>query len=227
MSEARLHIFDLDSTLIAGDSDQLWKHYAARHGLASPDAVARADHYLELYDRGELDDREFLAFQLEEFVGRTVEEVRAMTQAYFDEFLLPRVYPEAKELIDSLRSRGVPTAILTATNTALAAPCGAYFRVNDLLGTTLEVVNDRYTGGLAGEYVLGEGKIRVAAAYAARCGLTLAETAYYGDSINDGPILGAVGFPTAVNPSPALRELALRENWAIRDFRPPTSPQKN
>ena len=109
---------------------------------------------------------------------------------------------------------------------ALAAPCGAYFRVNDLLGTTLEVVDGRYTGGLSGEYVLGEGKIRVAAAYAARYGLSLAETAYYGDSINDAPILGAVGFPTAVNPAPALREMARREGWAIRDFRPPVFSEK-
>lgn len=220
MAEAKLHIFDLDNTLISCDSDQMWKHHAVRRGLAEPDAIRRADHFIELYDRGELDADEFIAFQLQEFAGRTVAEVRTMVQDYFENFLKDYVYPEAKALIDSLRQRGIPAVILTATNTSLVAPLGEYFQVNELLGTRLEVVDDRYTGKLAGDYTMGPAKIPAAAACAARYGLTLAQTAYYGDSINDRFLLEAVGFPVATNPSPALRELAQQKNWAIRDFQP-------
>jgi HAD superfamily hydrolase (TIGR01490 family) len=218
MKTPAIHIFDMDHTLIDADCDVSWKSYAVKAGLAPADAIQEADRFFEQYNAGKLDIGEFMLFQFREFIGRTPAEMAEHTKAHFESFIRDHCYPAALELVKSLRASGKPVAILTSTNTAIAGPVGAYFGIGSIMGTTLEVIDGRYTGRIVGEYAAGPGKIAPAAAFAASFGLTPAEVAYYGDSINDRNILEAVGFPFAVNPSAALAALALERNWPVIRF---------
>lgn len=216
---AKVYIFDMDSTLIHADCDVTWKSFAVRHKLAPENAIAQADAFYEDYKNGCLDPVAFMRFQLAEFTGNTPEEMAEVCQCHFEEFIRPACYPEALALVKTLKEQGIPTAILTSTNTRIAAPTAAYFGVDKLMGTELAVENGRFTGSIAGEYAVRAGKIAPATEFAALHGATLAETAYFGDSINDLDLLQVVGFPVAANPCPELRKIAEEKNWRIVDFK--------
>ena len=215
----KVFIFDMDSTLIHADCDVTWKSFAVRHGLAPESAIAEADRFYEDYKNGCLDPVAFMRFQLAEFIGNTPEEMAEVCRKHFEEFIRPACYPEALALVRDLKAQGIPTAILTSTNTEIASPTAAWFGVDKLMGTRLAVKDGRFTGEIAGEYAVRAGKIALAEDFAARHGATLAETAYYGDSINDLNLLQVVGFPVAANPCPELRKIAEENNWRIVDFK--------
>lgn len=215
----KVFIFDMDSTLIHADCDVTWKSFAVRHGLAPESAIAEADRFYEDYKNGCLDPVAFMRFQLAEFIGNTPEEMAEVCRKHFEEFIRPACYPEALALVRDLKAQGIPTAILTSTNTEIASPTAAWFGVDELMGTRLAVKDGRFTGEIAGEYAVRAGKIAPAEDFAARHGATLAETAYYGDSINDLNLLQVVGFPVAANPCSELRKIAEENNWRIVDFK--------
>ena len=218
MAEAKVWLFDMDHTLIDADCDVTWKSYAVRHCLAPETALEQADDFYRDYEAGRLDPVAFMRFQLAEFIGRTREEMAVECRKHFREFIRPVCYPGARTLIRELKAKKIPTAILTSTNTEIAAPTAAYFEVDELLGTTLETADGKFTGRIVGEYAARAGKIAPARDFAARHGATLAETAYYGDSINDLDLLEAVGFPVAANPCDELRRIARERNWRIVDW---------
>lgn len=215
----KVFIFDMDSTLIHADCDVTWKSFAVRHGLAPESAIAEADKFYEDYKAGCLDSVAFMRFQLAEFIGNTPEEMAEPCRMHFEEFIRENCYAEALQLVKELRERKIPTAILTSTNTEIAAPTAAYFGVDELMGTRLAVENGRFTGTIAGEYAVRAGKIAPARDFVMRHGATLAETAYYGDSTNDLDLLKVVGYPVAANPCPELRRIAEENNWRIIDFK--------
>lgn len=220
MSEVKLHLFDMDHTLMDNDSDLSWKTYAVQRKLASPEALQQAEAYFEQYSEGRLDIDAFIRFQLQEFVGNTPETMRRMSQEHFTELARPKIYADAVALVRSLRQNGKLVGLLTATNLVLAKPLADFFGFDYVLGTNLEVRDGKYTGGIAGTYAGGPGKVVIARECAATLGLDLAEVAYYGDSINDRFILEAVGAPTAVNPSRQLSALAEQYRWPVLDFGP-------
>ncbi|MBR4956890.1 MAG: HAD-IB family hydrolase [Lentisphaeria bacterium] len=209
----------MDHTLIHADCDVTWKSFAVRHGLAPESAIADADRFYEDYKNGCLDPVAFMRFQLAEFIGNTPAEMAEICRMHFEEFIRESCYPEALALVKELKAGGIPTAILTSTNTEIAAPTAAYFGVDELMGTRLAVADGRFTGEIAGEYAARAGKIAPARDFVARHGATLAETAYYGDSINDLDLLKVVGYPVAANPCPELRQIAEENNWRIVDFK--------
>ena len=215
----KVFIFDMDHTLIHADCDVTWKSFAVRHGLAPESAIADADRFYEDYKNGCLDPVAFMRFQLAEFIGNTPAEMAENCRMHFEEFIREACYPEALALVKELKASGIPTAILTSTNTEIAAPTAAYFGVDELMGTRLAVADGRFTGEIAGEYAARAGKIAPAKDFVARHGATLAETAYYGDSINDLDLLQVVGYPVAANPCPELRQIAEENNWHIVDFK--------
>lgn len=216
--EIKFYWFDMDHTLINNDCDVSWKKYVVKHALGPADSMKKADDFFEQYNRGELDYEAFLKFQLAEFAGQTEAVMTAHSLAHFNEFVRDKVYADAKNYIGRLRSEGKKTGILTATNTVLAKPLADYMEVDYLLGTTLELRNGVYTGGWLPPFGGGEGKVEILSGFAAQTGVSLADIAYFGDSINDRFILETVGHPFAVNPSPALKALAKERGWAEIKF---------
>ena len=215
MKSPSVYFFDMDHTLINNDCDVSWKHFAVKHKLAPESDLDEAERYFDDYNAGTLDVEEFYLFQFREFIGRTEAEMLGLARLHYDEFVKGRIYAEGRALVGSLLERGVPVAILTSTNSVIARPIADALGIREVYGTTLELKDGRFTGRITGTYGAREGKAEIAAKWAAGHGVTLADFAYYGDSVNDVQILEAVGFPNAVNPSGELRRIAAERNWPI------------
>jgi len=211
----KLHIFDMDGTLIDNDCDVSWKVFLVGAGLAPRSDLELAQKYYEDYAAGTLDSREFLHFQLREFIGRTAEEMAALCQRHFDEVVRAKCRPGAAECVRRAKNNGARTAILSSTNTMISEPVRVFFGIDQTCGTTLQLENGRFTGDIDGEYALGKNKIAFMRRLAADVGAVPEEVAAYGDSANDIPLLSAVGAPAAVAPTPGLEEEARKRNWPI------------
>lgn len=218
MKRPLIFFFDMDHTLINHDCDVSWKQFVVKHGLAPESDLAEADRYFDDYNAGTLDVEEFYGFQFREFVGRTEPEMLELSNLHFREFVEPHIYAEGRRLVGSLLRQGSPVAILTSTNSIVARPIAEALGISEVLGTTLELRDGRFTGRITGSYGAREGKVAIAREWAARHGVTLADFAYYGDSVNDVQILEAVGFPNTVNPSGELRRIAEERNWPILNW---------
>lgn len=214
----KIHFFDMDHTLADNDCDVSWKQFLVAENLAGTEALERADYYYRQYASGTLDQAEFMRFQLKEFVGRTETEMRKLAEKHFLDFVKPRIYPDALTTVRMLKNRALPVILLTSTNCVMARPLAAYFEMDDCLAANLEIKDGCYTGNITGEYPLGPGKVVHAREYCRSHGFSLADAAYWGDSINDFNILDAVGRSFAVNPVPELREIAQDRHWHIIAF---------
>lgn len=215
----KLHIFDMDETLIENDCDVSWKEFLVAEGIAPRSALDEAAKFLEEYDRGVMDVAAFCRFQFREFVGRSAEEMRPVCEKHFRVRVLPAIRPKAEAFLGKLLRAGADCVIVTSTADPIARPLAEYLRVGGSYGTPLEIVNGRFTGNLAGGYYAQEGKVKVLKMLCERKHLSPREVAAYGDSINDLPLLSACGCPFAVSPSPALEKAARENKWAILDWR--------
>ena len=213
-----VYFFDMDHTLIANDCDVSWIEFLVRHQLAPADSLQRADFFYEQYKAGKLNLDAFFRFQLGAFTGNTPEQMAVLADRHFDEMVRHTVYEKARKLVGAALASGRPVALLTATNEVLAAPFARELRIPHLLATRLELANGRYTGRISGVYCGGEGKIGFAETFCRNHDTSLAEAAYYGDSITDVPLLRLVGFPYAVNPAPALRAETWANGWPILEL---------
>ena len=215
----KLYIFDMDGTLIDHDCDVSWKEFLVAEGIAPRSDLELVEKFFADYNAGTLDHAEFIAFQFREFVGRSVAEMAAIAQRHFELVVRPKCRPGAVEFVNRARREGAKTVILSSTNTVISEPVRAFFGIDRACGTTLELSPEgRYTGKLSGEYALGAAKIGFMRRFAEEFGITPAEIAACGDSMNDVPLLSAVGSPFAVNPGPALAETARRRDWPILDW---------
>jgi len=216
----KLHIFDMDHTLIEADCDVTWKQFLVAEKLAPASALDEADRFFAQYNAGCLDQDEFNAFQLREFAGHTPEEMAEISRRHFEKMIRPNVRAAAEKYVRSLLADGAHCAILSSTNRELVAPVAEYFGISEFHGTVLELQEGRFTGRIApGEFFAGAGKVMVMQRLCAKYGVTPAEIAAYGDSINDAKLLAAVGQPHAVSPSAALKELAGANKWRILEWR--------
>ncbi len=208
-----LYLFDMDYTLIQNDCDISWKKFLVKKGLASPDAINRAEIYYRLYCQNELDEKEFLTFQLKEFRGQPVKVIEELAEEHFHEIVKPLTYPYWIDFIKGLTEKGYPSAIVTATNSVVAAPTAEYLGIEKLISTIPEIKNGRFTGNISGEYCYREGKINAVMPYLEELKIPLAKTAYFGDSLSDLPLLSEVGYPVTVNPNAQLKEKIKIYNW--------------
>ena len=214
----KIYFFDMDHTLIDNDCDVSWKSFVVEQKLAPADALERATYFYYQYVDGNLKISDFMDFQLQEFIGKTKAEMAELSQMHFNTWVKKTIFQKAFEEVKRIQKSGVPNVLLSATNTVIARPVAEYFGFDACLATELEIDNGRYTGKLAGEYALGAGKIAIAEQYCKSLNLTLEDAAYYGDSVNDFPILEAVGFPVAANPCAELEAGAMENDWPIIRF---------
>lgn len=214
-----IYFFDMDHTLIDNDCDVSWKSFVVEQKLAPSDALERATFFYYQYVEGKLDITDFMDFQLNEFIGKSEAEMAELSQLHFDTWVKKTIYTDAMAEVKRVQALGMPTVLLSATNTVIARPVAKYFGFDACLATELELNDGHYSGKLAGEYALGAGKIAIAQNYCESLNLSLADAAYYGDSVNDFPILEAVGFPIAANPCAELEAGAIEYGWPIIRFR--------
>ena len=212
-----LALFDLDDTLLAGDSDYEWGQYLVERGVL--DRASYETRNKEFYDRyraGTLDLEEFLDFQLKPLSWFSRDQLDAWHAGFMASKILPMVRPGARALLD--RHRDGERVIITATNAFVTGPIAAALGVPHLIATDLETADGRFTGQARGTPCFREGKVVRLEQWLAKRGLTLAEvgeTWFYSDSANDLPLLSIVTHPVAVHPDDRLRAHALAAGWPI------------
>jgi HAD superfamily hydrolase (TIGR01490 family) len=212
----KLALFDLDNTLLDGDSDYAWAQFLIEEGvLHAGDYNAKNDYFYERYKDGTLDIHEFLDFQLAPLAQRP----RAQLDAWHNEFMRrkirPMILPKAPQLI--AKHADALTAIVTATNRFITRPIADELGVRDLIATDIEEMDGVFTGKPRGTPTFREGKIQRVDEWLAAKGRKLAdfESWFYSDSLNDMPLLDKVDHPVAVDPDPTLRAYARDRGWEI------------
>lgn len=211
-----LAIFDLDHTLLAGDSDYAWGQFLIARGVVAREEYEREnERYYAQYLAGELDIFKFLAFALQPLAQHDRSTLDAWHREFMRSHIAPMMRPEAFDWIAHHRARGDTLLIITATNRFVTAPIAAAFGIEHLLATDPEERDGRFTGRVAGTPCFREGKITRLNAWLAGRKETLTDSWFYSDSHNDLPLLSTVTHPVAVSPDPTLAAHAARHGWPV------------
>lgn len=212
-----LALFDLDYTLLAGDSDHAWGQFLVEQGLVDgEDYRQKNDAFWARYKAGTLDIHEYLQFALQPLAGRTPAQMKPLHDRYLAEKIAPMIHQPALDLVR--RHAGDLCAIVTATNTFVTGPIAGLFGVPHLIGCEVEVRDGCFTGQPAGVPSFREGKVRRVHDWLESLGRRVSDferSFFYSDSMNDLPLLDMVSNPVAVNPDPVLHDLATTRGWPI------------
>jgi HAD superfamily hydrolase (TIGR01490 family) len=211
-----LAIFDLDNTLLAGDSDYLWGEYLVEHGVVDREHYRRENQrFYDEYRAGTLDIVEFLRFSLKPLAEHPPQRLGELRRGFMREKILPIISLRARDLLDRHRALGHPLLIITATNRFVTEPIAAELGVASLIATDPEIVDGRYTGNVAGIPSFREGKVQRLNAWLREHGVNLARSWFYSDSHNDLPLLELVTHPVAVDPDETLAAHATARQWPV------------
>ncbi len=207
-------LFDLDNTLIAGDSDYLWGCFLIEQGIVDGAVYERANQrFYDQYKVGELDIHEFLDFQLRPLAEHSMETLRLWRTQYIEEKITPILLPKAHELIGKHRDQGDSLVMITATNRFITEPIADLYGIRNLLATEPEIVADRYTGSVTGTPCFQDGKVTLLSGGLAENEHSLDDSWFYRDSHNDLPLLNKVTHPVAVDPDEILERHASDHRW--------------
>ncbi len=216
----KLAIFDLDNTLIGGDSDYLWGQFLCEHGyLESKSHSLQHERYYQDYKAGHLDIHKFLEFQLQPLAGVEPDILVKLRAQYLEEKITPVLLDKSRELIADHQQQGHVLLIITATNRFITEPIAGLLGINNLIASDAEIIDGRYTGKAAGIPSYAEGKVTRLQAWLEEHHYQLDETWFYSDSHNDLPLLRIVDHPMAVDPDEILRDEAKKLNWPIISLR--------
>jgi HAD superfamily hydrolase (TIGR01490 family) len=215
-----LAIFDLDHTLLAGDSDYLWGQFLVQKQLVDGEYYERENRrFYEEYKAGTLDIHEFLAFSLQPLTEHEPAVLADLHAEFMQICILPLITRAARDLLAKHRAQGDYLLIITATNRFITAAIAEELGVDDLLATDPEVRDGRYTGRVAGVPCFREGKVERLTAWLKQTGHNLAGAWFYSDSHNDLPLLELVVNPIAVDPDETLADHAAFKGWPIISLR--------
>jgi HAD superfamily hydrolase (TIGR01490 family) len=218
-----LALFDLDNTLLNGDSDYEWGRFLIDRGVVERSAYeAQNAAFFEQYKAGSLDIHEFLGFALRPLAQHADADLGAWRAQFVAERVQPMIGDKARALVRGHLEAGDLCAIVTATNSFVTGPIAREFAVPHLLATEPERAGGRYTGRVQGTPCFREGKIERVQAWLAGLGRRLedfAQSSFYSDSHNDIPLLERVTRPVAVDADKELRALARARGWAMISLR--------
>jgi HAD superfamily hydrolase (TIGR01490 family) len=216
----KLAIFDLDNTLIAGDSDCLWGEFLSERGYVDS-AAYQAGHekYYQDYLNGNLDIDAFLKFQLKALADNDRLRLEQWRESYIEEKIKPIMLPKAIELIDEHRRQAHELLIITATNRFITEPIAKEFKIDNLIACEPELIDGQYTGRVVGIPSYAEGKVLRFNDWQANHAQELEECWFYSDSHNDIPLLREVDHAIAVDPDDSLQKEATVSGWPIISLR--------
>jgi len=217
-----LAIFDLDNTLLGGDSDHAFGDFLISEGLVDPlSHRARNDAFYEQYKLGALDMAAYTEFAIAAVAGLTRTQRDALHAKFMASFVKPMMLPAALALLKRHRDAGDYCLIMTATNRYVTEPIARYLGVDTIIATELELIDDRFTGKVAGIPNFQAGKVRNLdfwlAEQAGQQGLD--NSVFYSDSFNDLPLMELVTRAVAVDPDETLRRIAQERGWEIISLR--------
>ncbi|MBI4988209.1 MAG: HAD family hydrolase [Rhodocyclales bacterium] len=218
-----LALFDLDNTLLAGDSDFEWAQYLISRGVLDREVYeARNLDFYEQYKAGTLDIHEFLDFQLKPLSRHPRRELDAWHADFMATRILPMITTKGRELVRRHLDEGALAAIVTATNSFVTAPIAREFGIAHLVATEPQRAGGEFTGGVEGTPCFREGKIARVESWLDGLGHgwgSFRRSWFYSDSLNDLPLLGKVTDPIAVDPDATLERHARENGWPIISLR--------
>jgi HAD superfamily hydrolase (TIGR01490 family) len=215
-----LAIFDLDNTLIADDSDYLWGKFLADKGIVDRLVYDKINaQFYEDYQNGTLDMIAFLRFALAPLAAHPIEKLHLWRQEFINTIIKPLLLDKAKALVEKHRSQGDTLLVITATNSFITAPIVALYGIENLIATTPEWIDGKYTGNVTGVPCFQEGKVTRLNEWLIHHNEKLEGSYFYSDSHNDLPLLKLVDFPVAVDPDEKLRDVAMSQKWKIISLR--------
>lgn len=217
---ARLALFDLDNTLLAGDSDHSWGEWLCQRGLVDAgEYQARNDAFYADYLAGQLDVIAYQNFTQAILARHPMEQLAQWHRQFMSEVIEPIILPKGEALLEEHRAAGDRLVIITATNRFITGPIAARLGVATLLATECEMRDGRYTGTTFDVPCYQGGKVTRLQRWLGENGMSLDDSYFYSDSRNDLPLLEAVSNPVAVDPDDTLRATAQARGWPVISLR--------
>ena len=214
-----LLIFDLDNTLLAGDSDRNWGIFLAEQKVVDSSYLDESEKFYNNYYEGSLDIDGFLSFCLRPLIDNDMSYLLKLRQQFIDEKIKPIVTQTGKKLIDESQAEGKTVIIATATNDFVTRPIADLFNVDTLIATEFEIQNNNFTGKVLGEPCFRDGKLNKVKKWINENNYDLSKTSFYSDSFNDLPLLEQVKYPVIVDGDDKLVEIGKNNNWECISFR--------
>lgn len=219
---SRLALFDLDNTLLHGDSDHAWGEFLIEKGLVDADTHRKAnDAFYADYLEASLDIHAYVNFTLQPILQLNGEERSVLHAEFMQKIIEPMILASGENLLSKHHRESDDCVLITATNSFITQPIANRLGVDVLLATDLEMAEDKFTGKIQGIPCYQQGKVEKLNEWMerARSDYDLSEACFYTDSINDLGLLEKVGEPIAVDPDQQLEEVARANNWQIISLR--------
>lgn len=214
-----LVIFDLDHTLLNGDSDHAWGQFMVEQGLVDPVHYKQQnDLFFQHYQAGTLDINEYLAFTLHTLTQHPLEVMLNIREKFLDQCIRPLITQKSRDLIAKHKQQADTLLIITATNGFITYPIADLLGIEHIIAPHPEMLDGKYTGRIEGIPSFHEGKVTRLKEWLEQREQSLEDSWFYSDSRNDLPLLELVDHPVAVNPDPYLTEIAKQRNWPIIDL---------
>lgn len=213
-----LALFDLDNTLLNGDSDHGWGMYLANVGAVNAEEQRdKQDKFYQQYVDGTLDILEFCEYQFSVFTQYSVEQLNKWHADFMQSTIEPMIQTGKADLLEKHKAAGDDIIIITATNDFVTAPIAKRLGVDTLIATRAEVINGAFSGKVAGVPCFKDGKVTRLNQWLEANDKKFEDSYFYSDSINDLPLLELVDSPVAVTPDDRLRAHAIDLHWPIID----------
>ena len=216
----KLVIFDLDNTILNGDSDYSWINFLINENYVDKHEYEKRNQYFyDQYYEGNLDYDEWAEFAPSTMKGKTPFDLEEPLSKFLSTVIEPMINIYALRLLHNHHHDNDIMLLASATNSVLVEPIARRLGFENIVATEVEIIDGVYTGKVYGRPALGQGKLTKVEEWAAQNNIKdFKDAIFYSDSINDLPLLSEVGVPIAVNPDDQLRNLSIKNNWEVIDL---------
>jgi HAD superfamily hydrolase (TIGR01490 family) len=214
-----LLIFDLDNTLLAGDSDRNWGIFLAEQKVVKSSYLDESEKFYNNYYDGSLDIDGFLSFCLKPLIENDMSYLLELRKQFIEDKIKPIITESGREIINQAIEDGKTVIIATATNDFVTRPIADLFNVRTLIATEFEVINQKFTGKVLNTPCFREGKVSKVKKWVDDNNFDLSKASFYSDSFNDLPLLEKVKNPVIVDGDDKLLEIGKNRNWDCISFR--------
>ena len=218
MHMAKLTIFDLDNTLLAGDSDRAWGQYLVETKTLESDYLDKSERFYNNYYDGSLDIDSFLQFCLQPLINNKMEDLLQIREDFINKKIKPMLLDKGRDAVEKRKALG-PVIIATATNSFVTRPIADLYNIDQLIATEFEIKDNKFTGQVLGIPCFREGKVNKVQEWASKKGYSLSDATFYSDSFNDLPLLLKVSNAIVVDGDKKLIEEAQKYGWESISFR--------
>tara|TARA_B100001758_G_scaffold244346_1_gene255542 strand:+ start:517 stop:1167 length:651 start_codon:yes stop_codon:yes gene_type:complete len=215
---SKLTIFDLDNTLLAGDSDRAWGQYLVETKTLESDYLDKSERFYNNYYDGSLDIDSFLQFCLQPLINNKMEDLLQIREDFINKKIKPMLLDKGRDAVEKRKALG-PVIIATATNSFVTRPIADLYNIDQLIATEFEIKDNKFTGQVLGIPCFREGKVNKVQEWASKKGYSLSDATFYSDSFNDLPLLLKVSNAIVVDGDKKLIEEAQKYGWESISFR--------